>query len=330
MKLPRPVRHSKLADQRAVSTTDIPTCPLCGCESFQVFSQGFDYEMVTCRNQWTFVECSKCTHVWLNPRPDISELPLIYPSNYYSYDYAKKINSIAVWAKKQLDKRKVHRILVKLQNRPNRFLDVGCGDGRFLRAMAALGLSHEDIFGVEIDQHSIEELQKEGFSVVAGRIEDCDHLPPGEFDLITCFHVIEHVAEPDVLLGKLSGLLRVNGVLAIETPNIDSVDARIFKESYWGGYHFPRHWHLFRESTLRRIFDVNNFEILDFKYQTGHSFWLYSFHHMLLYHFGWSRFARVFDPLRSLPPLMLVTAWDMVRATLGFRTSAVLVIARKK
>jgi len=44
-----------------------------------------------------------------------------------------------------------------------------------------------------------------------------------------------------------------SGALVVETPNLDSWDARLFKETWWGGYHIPRHWTLFDANSLRRL-----------------------------------------------------------------------------
>ena len=67
-------------------------------------------------------------------------------------------------------------------------------------------------------------------------------------EFITMFHVIEHVKDPKSIIKTLNKLLVPGGHLVIETPNIDSLDAMIFKETFWGGYHFPRHWHLFTQN----------------------------------------------------------------------------------
>ena len=96
---------------------------------------------------------------------------------------------------------------------------------------------------------------------------------------MTMFHVIEHVADPPRVAERVARWLAPGGVFAVETPNLESLDARLFRERYWGGYHFPRHWHLY--------------------------------------------------PFRGLPFLAAFTAWDRLRATLGFHTSAMLMIARK-
>ena len=65
------------------------------------------------------------------------------------------------------------------------------------------------------------------------------------------------------------------------------------------------------------------------RYQTGHSFWMYSFHHLLRYRLGLVGLSHWFDPIKGLPFLIAFTGLDKLRAALGFRTSAILVIARK-
>ena len=72
-------------------------------------------------------------------------------------------------------------------------------------------------------------------------------------------------------------------------------------------------------------------EVIDIRYQSGHSFWIYSLHHRLRYgtpHMP--RLARWCNPFRNLALLALVTGFDRVRALLGMKTSAMLVIARKR
>jgi O-methyltransferase involved in polyketide biosynthesis len=126
--------------------------------------------------------------------------------------------------------------------------------------------------------------------------------------------------------GMLSGVARglaPGGVFAVETPNLESLDARLFRERYWGGYHIPRHWHLFTPGSLGRLLAEQGLEVTSVRYQTGHSFWMYSVHHWLRYgEPPRPRLARWFDPFRGLPFLAAFTAWDRLRAALGFRTSA--------
>lgn len=313
-----------------IATDEIPSCPVCGHGSFGTFAVGFDYELRSCRNAWRMVSCDACAHVWLNPRPAIATLPLIYPKTYYAYNYAARVHPIARRGKEALDRGKMRTILRQLPRAPRSFLDVGCGDGRFLRAMEAQGVPQASTHGLELDRGVVDRLVADGFPVECARVEDCTSIGDGAIDLATMFHVIEHVDDPRAVVGRIARWLAPGGVLAIETPNLDSLDARLFRERHWGGYHFPRHWNLFTAQTLSRVLRDAGLEPVSILYQTGHSFWMYSVHHRLRYAARpRRRLSRLFDPIGSLPFLVGFTAFDKLRAALGARTSAVLMLARK-
>jgi SAM-dependent methyltransferase len=313
-----------------IETEEVSLCPVCGGDRFDPYSVGFDYELLTCRNPWRFVRCTDCGHVWLNPRPAIAALPVIYPPTYYAYNYKQQINPIAVRAKEFLDRRKMCSVLRRLGTAPRSFLDVGCGDGRFLRVMEKNGVPREKAYGLELDEAVVKTLAGAGYPVFCERVEDCTRIPEGTIDLATMFHVIEHVDDPGRVVGRVAGWLAPGGVFAVETPNLDSLDRRWFRDRYWGGYHIPRHWNLFTPATLGRLLTDHGLEVLGTSYQTGHSFWMYSFHHRLRYG-GKPRpgLARLFNPLKGLPLLATFTAFDKLRAALGFQTSAMLMLARK-
>lgn len=326
---PRPAEFENPAIPE-IATTDVPNCPLCGAAHFHTFAEGYDYELQTSRNRWRFVQCDACEHVWLNPRPAISTLGVIYPTTYYAYNYATKINPVAVRAKEMLDVAKMKAILAHLRRAPRSFLDVGCGDGRFLKVMAKKGVPLAQNFGLELDETVLEPLKKAGYQVACERVEDSALVPNGSLDLVTMFHVIEHVDDPGPVIRKLAAWMAPGGVLAIETPNLDALDQRLFHDSYWGGYHIPRHWNLYTASTLARQLKDAGLEPVATLYQTGHSFWMYSMHHWMRFEgTPHPRLAKLFDPIGSLAFLAGFTLWDKLRGLLGFRTSAVLMLARK-
>jgi len=313
-----------------IATEDVPACPVCGASRHHPFAVGFDYELMTCQNPWRLVQCSDCTHVWLNPRPAVSELPVIYPSTYYAYNYGK-INPVARKAKEFLDQRKLGKITRACIRRPRTYLDVGCGDGRFLRVMERSGVPRSGLYGLELDPTVVGRLRAEGyFGVFCERVEAASSVPENSIDLITMFHVIEHVDDPGAVVRQVGRLLSTGGIFALETPNLDSWDARLFQRTYWGGYHFPRHWNLFTPDTITRLLTENGLEIVGTAFQTGHSFWMYSLHHLVRYE-GQSRpqAGAWFDPMKSLVGLGAFTALDLARGALGAKTSAMLVICRK-
>jgi 2-polyprenyl-3-methyl-5-hydroxy-6-metoxy-1,4-benzoquinol methylase len=312
-----------------IATEAVPACAVCGGTATREYARGYDYELRTCANEWVFVQCAACAHVWLNPRPALDTLGVIYPPHYYAYDYETRIGAVARWGKSVLDSRKLGSILARSGREPRTYIDIGCGSGRYLRAMAARGLARRDIHGLELDRRVVDTLAAEGFSVACERAETAT-IAPGSIDLATMFHVLEHVDAPDRVIARVATWLSPGGVVAIETPNLDSLDRRLFADRYWGGYHIPRHWHLFTEATLSQLLTNAGLEPIETLYQTGHSFWMYSMHHWLRYSgHPYPRLARVFDPFSNVVPLTAFTMFDVARATLGARTSAMLMLARR-
>ena len=312
-----------------IATEPVDRCAVCGSRQSRAFAEGFDYELRTCRNRWHFVACTDCNCVRLDPRPSASALGIIYPPTYYAYNYDAQISPLARRAKGWLDKRKFAGILRHLSRPPASYLDVGCGNGRFLDLMASRGMPAGSLYGLELDRTTVDRLKARGYQVFSERVEECDDIPAGSIDLATMFHVIEHVDRPDAVIRRLAEWLAPGGVLALETPNLDSWDARLFQDRYWGGYHIPRHWHLFTPPTLTRLLTAAGLDVVAVRYETGHSFWLYSLHHLLRYgtppH---PALAARFNPMGgSLVALAAVTTFDKFRAALGAATSAMLLIA---
>jgi 2-polyprenyl-3-methyl-5-hydroxy-6-metoxy-1,4-benzoquinol methylase len=308
----------------------VPNCPVCGGTKRRHVTRSYDYELETCGNSWDFWRCDDCSTRWLDPRPATKELPVIYPSHYYAYAMTEKLSKFVLWGKDQLDRAKMNGLGRWMSSSPKSYLDVGCGDGRYLRLMAKLSIPKSAIFGIELSSPAIATLRQQGFTVIDKRVEDCTEIAPSSLDLITMFHVIEHVENPVAVLKHLGEWLTPNGLLAFETPNTDALDARTFRRTWWGGYHVPRHWTLFDEASARRALDAAGLEFVGIKYQTGHSFWLYSFHHVLKYKLEIPWLAARFDPLKSRIALVGATAFDILRGMLGSKTSAMLVLARRK
>lgn len=304
-------------------------CSVCRGTIWTVVGAGQDFEYETCSNEWSYRSCNECGHVQIDPIPALNTLATIYPPSYYSYVMNDSVHPIARWAKNLLDRRKFRGITSIVPTAAS-YLDVGCGDGRYLELMIDKGVDRTKAYGVELDAQAVAVAAGRGLQVNQCRIEDATHLSSDQFDLITMFHVIEHVAHPDEVVRRLHEVLSPRGVLAIETPNFDSLDARISRRRFWGGYHIPRHWHIFTPESLQRLLINAGFSVVAVKYQTGHAFWLWTLHHWLKYRKGWTRAAKFCHPLRNVPLLAVATAFDLVRAGFGQRTSAMLVLARKQ
>jgi len=206
-----------------IATESVPACPVCGCVQYAEYATGYDYELLTCVNLWRFVQCSDCGHVWLNPRPALVELGVIYPPTYYAYNYSG-INPIARNAKTLLDRSKMAKILRSRRRKPHTYLDVGCGNGRFLKVIEKLGVPRSSLYGLELDQRVVNHLREEGYGkVFCERVEDASEIPVGGIDLVTMFHVIEHVDNPSAVVRRVVEWLASGGVFALETPNLGGI-----------------------------------------------------------------------------------------------------------
>ena len=149
-----------------------------------------------------------------------------------------------LWAVYWFDARRVSKLI----GPQGRILDVGCGAGAALAAMARLG--KWELYGVEFDPEAARRAHALGLNVQQGDLTEAD-FEPEFFDLIRMGHVIEHFRDPLKTLRRAHDLLRLGGVLFGETPNVSCWDFRLFGR-YWGALHFPRHITLFNERTLRR------------------------------------------------------------------------------
>ena len=129
-----------------------------------------------------------------------------------------------------------------------RLLDVGSGRGRFLGAAKAVGWA---VVGIELEPGMAEATSRRfGVEVVVG-----DAISPsvrGSFDVITMWHVLEHLPDPRAALDRAAGLLRPGGTLIVSVPNNDSLQARLGGDA-WLHLDIPRHIYHFNPGSLSRL-----------------------------------------------------------------------------
>ncbi|HVN27744.1 MAG TPA: class I SAM-dependent methyltransferase, partial [Candidatus Binataceae bacterium] len=233
----------------AASGNALRACIVCGGSASHLFTAK-DYEHGV-PGEWTLARCDSCGLVYQDPLPKPSDLAGFYPPGYSAYNSDTFISYLfrMIYA---LDAKRI----AGLVEAHARVLDVGCGNGSMLMALKQLG--DFDLSGVEIDPTAAQRARDRGFSVYTGELTDAD-LPEASFDLIRMGHMIEHVCDPVAVLRRAFRLLKPNGILFGETPNIDCLDFRIFGR-YWGALHVPRHVILFDDVNLRRALADAGFE----------------------------------------------------------------------
>ena len=318
-------------------------CVHCGAADVELLWAGREHEYDnTTDEQFRFVRCSACGVVRLNPRPDVSELSRIYPPNYYAYgllsDEADAGAGLGGWLKRRMYQRRLMALIDRLGKQGTiRVLDVGCADGRLLDWYKASPAGDRlETHGIELSEAAAEMARRRGHHVVTGRFEVDREFEPGSFDLILAYHVIEHVDDPKGFAKRAADLLAPGGVFVAATPNWDSADARRFGE-YWGGNHFPRHWTLYDEQTLKRLAEDVGLRMERVEYQVNPVFWVWTCHSWLKSRFPRSSWPdRLFPTIsifhkspRSFVLLSIFTALDFALRLVTGKTASMAVELRK-
>lgn len=136
-------------------------------------------------------------------------------------------------------------------------LDVGCAGWDVLRAAADAGFDAE---GVEPEPTSGERARRSGLRVTTATLAEAGY-PAACFDAVTMLHVLEHVDSPRGTLGEVHRILRPGGVLAVETPTIDTIWFRLLGRR-WRQL-IPDHYYFFTAGTLARAFEETGFRTLE-------------------------------------------------------------------
>ena len=183
-------------------------CILCGGEKTR------PYQSVEGPSQ--VVQCTSCDLVFVHPQPSSDTLTAHYDGAYY----AEWVGSQAA-AREKLWRRRL-RAVTAVRNRGD-LLDVGCGDGGFLRAAQREGFT---VSGTEISPFAAERVRHLCIPLYQGPLEEAS-FPPGSFDIVTLWHVLEHMSDPLRALRKAHTLLRDQGVLFVAVPNLENTPAQL-------------------------------------------------------------------------------------------------------
>jgi 2-polyprenyl-3-methyl-5-hydroxy-6-metoxy-1,4-benzoquinol methylase len=264
------------------------SCNNCGSTDYDLITSGREHEYDnTTDDVFNVVKCKQCGLVYLNPRPDVSELSTIYPPNYYaysieeSYDESQREN-LYYKMRYAMIRRGLEGVLSFLprEQRPVKVLDIGCADGHVLNWFRRVRTHEVETYGVDMNEQAVEKARQKGHQAYLGRFEDVD-LPDNTFDLVWASHVIEHVPDPKAFTEKAYQILRPGGLFWFWTPNIESIDAKWFRDKHWGAYHFPRHWVFYSPQSVKHLAAATGFELAHIEYQPNAIFWVWTFHSLM-------------------------------------------------
>ncbi|WP_299522699.1 class I SAM-dependent methyltransferase [uncultured Lutibacter sp.] len=219
------------------------------CEDYTVSNQKFD-----------LVYNEKFDMLETFPQPKLEDL-----GNYYeSSDYISHTDSKKSFTDKLYQIVKGYTLNKKLslinsfKTEQKNLLDVGCGTGDFLLNCKNNGWN---VVGVE-PNHQAKSLAESKLtaSSISKVYTNLTDINSEKFDVITLWHVLEHVPNLEVYILNLKQLLKPNGVLVVAVPNFKSYDANYYKQ-FWAAFDVPRHlWH-FSKKSIELLFSKENMAV---------------------------------------------------------------------
>ena len=262
-------------DRDSIRVEAVPRCPMCGRPG-EVLYEGLRDRYWDAPGVWSFRRCNSCAHMWLDPRPVPEDVGKLYTSYFtHGIERADPFQGAGIWPRFRrgvieslgypfIVRDGTERLFGRLARLlppvweecdelcrsiagPPRglLLDVGCGDGTYLRTMRDLGWK---VRGLEPDVQAASVARAHDLDVIEGTVESSLR-DRDAYDVIILSHVIEHVVDPAYALTVLRDALRPGGTLLLITPNAGSVGHRRFGASW---YHLdpPRHLQLFTVPNL--------------------------------------------------------------------------------
>jgi SAM-dependent methyltransferase len=249
---------SDMSSQGNVVETTLACC-VCGAHEARRWRVAADH-LLGSPERFQAVRCARCGTARLDPRPPAEEMGRYYTAATYARaEEAEKVGGSGLGERlDEYNRRLAERTDALIdQGAPRRVLDVGCGDGRFLGAMAERGWEVE---GLETDPVAAALARKRtGGTVHEAPLEDL-MLPENRFGLVSLLHVLEHVPDPRATLCAARRTLAPGGTLLIAVPNAGSFEAALFR-SVWYPLDLPRHYWGFTPHTLVRLVETCGFSI---------------------------------------------------------------------
>lgn len=246
----------------------ITQCPICNNTSFSEFLTTQDYFLT--KQEFLICQCIECGFKFTNPRPTLEELPQYYESNeYISHSNVEKglINKLYQIVRTYTLKSKAG-IINKYINE-GQILDIGCGTGEFLNAMQQYNFVAT---GIEPNQEARKNA-KRNYGLAVYDESEIDGLSKNLYNVITLWHVLEHVFNLNERISQIKELIAENGILVVALPNPASWDAKHYGE-FWAAYDCPRHLYHFDQFAVKKLFHNYGFEIVNQKPMYFDSFYV--------------------------------------------------------
>ena len=260
---------------------EINTCLICGSAKIEPFLVCKDYTVS--HQDFQIQRCTACNFKFTSPRPEDGDLGKYYKAeDYISHSDTKKglVNKLYHTVRSYTLIKKLQLVMQHTKLKSGKILDYGAGTGAFLNTCKT---NKWDALGIEPDDTARKVMaDKFGITSFSSLAEAKQNPSFSGFDVITAWHVLEHVPDLQETISSLKGALKDKGIFIVAVPNPESHDAKCYKQ-FWAAYDLPRHlWHfspkdmeaLMKEQgfnlikTLPMVFDSFYVSMLSEKYKT--------------------------------------------------------------
>ena len=245
-------------------------CPVCGSPAINNSLSARDH--TASGEIFAIAECSDCSLRFTQDVPDESSIQAYYRSeDYISHTNTAKglINRVYLLVRNSTIRSKRRLISRVTGLKKGDLLDVGSGTGAFLHEMNKHGWGTT---GLEPDADA-KKMAKQLYDLELGQVTDLYQLPGNSFDVITLWHVLEHVHDLGGYIQQLKKVLKENGRLFIAVPNYTSGEAAIYKE-WWAAYDVPRHLYHFSPQAMKILMENNGLKLVQYKPMWYDSFYI--------------------------------------------------------
>jgi 2-polyprenyl-3-methyl-5-hydroxy-6-metoxy-1,4-benzoquinol methylase len=241
----------------SVSANSTQTCAACGGNQFRVVFDGLG---VPGEERYSVRQCRRCRLGVTDPQPSEDALRRLYQSEYYRTAEPGQQNPL-IRIGRYLVRQVLsdHDLLLGTAQR-GRILDIGCGNGEFLRRMGELGW---ETYGTDSSPAAVQLARRVAKDVRLARASE-PVFDDKQFDAVTMFNVFEHVPDPVETLAEVHRILKDGGTLVLEVPNVQSLAFRIVKRS-WIGLDVPRHLYHYSPKALIALAQAQGFQVERFR-----------------------------------------------------------------
>jgi 2-polyprenyl-3-methyl-5-hydroxy-6-metoxy-1,4-benzoquinol methylase len=234
-------------------------CPLCKSGLFLNAIEVKDHAVS--KELFIVCKCTNCKVQFTNPRPTSDHIGRYYDfPEYYSHDdSAKNLTQLIYQNIRKITITRKVALINSLVKEKGKLLDYGCGTGEFLNQAKIEGWN---VSGCEPNKKASNLASQKISEKIFSELDDLDSNQ--SFDVITLFHVLEHVHKLRKTVKSLLKLLKPDGYLVIAIPNPESYDAKKYGDT-WAGWDVPRHLYHFNSDAMKSFQEVFNLELVDLK-----------------------------------------------------------------